>query len=79
MSHRDQLSTEKWLEAIGTPGEAVSGSATVIVDAEREIYAKWGLGVLSWGYVLSLAGLLGVWKIGKEKGIWNRPTVNGSR
>jgi hypothetical protein len=42
VSHSDQLLTEKWLEAIGAPGEAVSGSATVIVDAEREIYAKKG-------------------------------------
>jgi hypothetical protein len=40
---------------------------------------KWGLGVVSWGHGLSLAGLLGVWKIGKEKGIWNRPTESGSR
>lgn len=79
ISHSDQLSTEKWLEAIGGPSEAASSSATVIVDVEREIYAKWGLGVVSWGHVSSPTGLLGIWKIGKEKGIWNRLTESGSR
>ena len=60
VSHSDQPSTEKWLEAIGGPGEAASGSVAVIVEAEREVYAKWGLGVVSWDHVLSLAGLLAV-------------------
>jgi hypothetical protein len=41
ISHSDQPSTEKWLNAVGGPG-----SVRVIVDAEREIYAKWGLGVV---------------------------------
>jgi len=74
VSHGDQQSTEKWLSAVGG-----AGSVTVIVDADREIYAKWGLGVVSWGHVLSLSGMLAVFKMGKEKGIWNRPTESGSR
>jgi hypothetical protein len=79
ISHSDQSSTEKWLKAIGGPGDATSGAVTVIIDAEREIYAKWGLGVVPWSHVLSLSGILRVWKIGKEQGIWNRPTESGSR
>jgi hypothetical protein len=78
VSHSDQPSAEKWLEAIGGPGE-LHQALWLLLYAEREIFAKWGLGAVSWGHVLSLAGLLGVWKIGKEKGIWNRPTESGSR
>ncbi|KAJ6109148.1 hypothetical protein N7486_001382 [Penicillium sp. IBT 16267x] len=74
ISHSDQQSTEKWLSAVGG-----AGSVTVIVDADREIYAKWGLGVVSWGHVLSPSGMLAVLKMGREKGIWNRPTESGSR
>jgi hypothetical protein len=74
ISHSDQQATEKWLDAVGG-----SGSVSVVVDAERQIYAKWGLGVVSRGHVLSPAGLVNIWKLGKEQGIWNRPTESGSR
>lgn len=74
ISHSDQRSTEKWLSAVGGPG-----SVRVVVDAEREIYAKWGIGVVSWNHVLSFAALVNIWKLGKEQGIWNRPTESGSR
>ncbi|KAJ5904498.1 hypothetical protein N7504_006881 [Penicillium tannophilum] len=74
VSHSDQQSTDKWLSAVGG-----AGSVTVIVDANREIYAKWGLGVVSWGHVLSPSAMLAVFKMGKDKGIWNRPTESGSR
>jgi hypothetical protein len=74
ISHSDQQSTEKWLSAVGG-----AGSVTIIVDADREIYAKWGLGVVPWGHVLSPSGMLAVFKMGQEKGIWNRPTESGSR
>lgn len=74
VSHSDQPSTEKWLSALGG-----TGSASLVVDAERRIYAQWGLGAVSWGHVLSPAGLLNIWKLGKEQGIWNRPTESGSR
>lgn len=74
ISHSDKQSTDKWLSAVGG-----ADSVTVIVDADREIYARWGLGVVSWGHVLSPSGMLAVFKMGKKKGIWNRPTESGSR
>ncbi|KAF3391757.1 hypothetical protein F1880_007808 [Penicillium rolfsii] len=74
VSHSDQPSTDKWLSAVGGPG-----SVRVIVDAEREIYAKWGLGIVSWKHVLSPAALVNILKLGREQGIWNRPTESGSR
>lgn len=51
----------------------------MLVDADRQIYAKWGLGITSWSHVLSPAGLAAIWKLGQEEGIWNRPTESGSR
>ncbi|KAJ5475248.1 hypothetical protein N7539_008314 [Penicillium diatomitis] len=74
ISHSSQSSTDKWIAALGGTGP----SLTVLVDNERQMYAKWGLGVSSWGHVLSPAGLMGIWMLGKEKGIWNRPTESGS-
>lgn len=49
------------------------------MDEEREVYAAWGLGVSGFGHVLSPSGLYAVWKLGREEGIWNRPTESGSR
>ncbi|MCJ1450400.1 hypothetical protein MMC28_000731 [Mycoblastus sanguinarius] len=74
ISHSSHASTKKWLEAIGGPG-----SVEVIVDEERIIFAHWGLGTSGWGHVLSPGGLWSVYKLGKEEGIWNRPTESGSR
>lgn len=51
----------------------------IVVDEEREIYAAWGLGVSSWSHMLSFGGMYSVWRLGKEEGIWNRPTESGSR
>jgi len=67
-------STDKWLEEIGGPG-----NVKVIVDDSRQIYGKWGLGISSWAHVLSPSGLAAVYRLGKDKGIWNRPTESGSR
>ncbi|KAJ5094397.1 hypothetical protein N7456_010258 [Penicillium angulare] len=80
ISHSDQQSTDKWLDAVGGSKEVTSSNpVTMIVDTERKIYAKWGLGTVSWSHVLSPSGMLGVFRMGKEKGIWNRPTESGSR
>ncbi|KAJ5723207.1 hypothetical protein N7488_001242 [Penicillium malachiteum] len=80
ISHSSQQSTEKWLEAVGGSSETgLSASVSVVVDADREVYAKWGLGTVSWGHVLNPLGILAILKMGKETGIWNRPTESGSR
>lgn len=51
----------------------------VVTDPERRLYARWGLGASSWAHVLSPAALAGAVRLGREKGIWNRPTESGSR
>ncbi|PYI10316.1 hypothetical protein BO78DRAFT_238202 [Aspergillus sclerotiicarbonarius CBS 121057] len=79
VSHSDQPSTDRWVESVGGAGNPEANPVVVIVDAERKIYAQWGLGITSWGHVLNPGGLLSIWKLGRERGIWNRPTESGSR
>lgn len=74
ISHSSQSATDRWLEALGG-----AGPVTVIVDAEREVYARWGLGASGWWHVLSPGAMWSVVKLGREEGIWNRPTESGSR
>ena len=74
VSHSDEASTERWLEAVGG-----ARSVKIVVDPERKVYGLWGLGVATWGHVLSLQGFRSAYKLGKENGIWNRPTESGSR
>lgn len=50
-----------------------------IVDDERTMYAEWGLGVSSFWHVLNPTSLFSVYKLGKQEGIWNRPTESGTR
>lgn len=80
VSHSDEPSTTKWVNAVGGASESGSSNpVSVIVDPERKIYAQWGLGMTPWSHVLSAKALMNVIKLGREKGIWNRPTESGTR
>lgn len=74
ISHSDKTSTDRWVEAVGG-----AGPIDVIVDDERKLYAEWGLGTAGWGHVLDPRGMWNVFKLGRDEGIWNRPTESGSR
>ncbi|KAJ7714750.1 hypothetical protein B0H16DRAFT_520000 [Mycena metata] len=74
VSHSDQGSTDRWVDAVGG-GEGVE----IVVDADREIFAEWGLGLSSLGHFMSPAGLWAVYRLGKDEGIWNKPTESGNR
>lgn len=74
VSHSTQSHTDAWLKEVGG-----AGMVEVIVDSEREVYSRWGLGTSGWGHVLSLQGMWSVLKLGREQGIYNRPTQSGSR
>lgn len=78
ISHSDQAATETWLAALPQAGSEPS-NLQVVVDAECESYAAWGLGVSGYAHALSPWSLWEVWKLGREEGIWNRPTESGSR
>ena len=74
VSHSDKAATDKWLESVGGADQV-----EVIVDSERKIYAEWGLGISSFWHVLNPQGMWNAFKLGKEEGVWNRPTESGSR
>lgn len=52
---------------------------SVVIDEERELYARWGLGTSNTWHVLSPRALYSVVRLGQQEGIWNRPTESGSR
>jgi hypothetical protein len=74
VSHSDEPSTSKWIEAVGGAGQV-----EIIVDPERTTYGKWGLGVSSFWHVINPWSMSNVLKVGREERIWNRPTESGSR
>ncbi|KAM0794599.1 hypothetical protein BDR22DRAFT_814882 [Usnea florida] len=74
VSHSDQSSTDKWLEAVGG-----AGNVRIIVDCERKLFARWGLGVSGFWHVLNPTNLWNAYRLGKDQGIWKRPTESGSR
>lgn len=51
----------------------------VIVEESRSLYATWGLGTSSFLHWMSPSSIWSVVKMGREEGIWNRPTESGSR
>nr|POF04885.1 hypothetical protein CFP56_73960 [Quercus suber] len=78
VSHSSPAATESWLKALPQAGSEPR-NLHVIVDEQRDVYAAWGLGASGYGHVLSPSALWEVWRVGKEEGIWNRPTESGSR
>lgn len=77
VSHSDQAATDKWLAALPEPSRNTQPNLNVIVDAEREIYAAWGLGTSSLWHVLG--SIPSVSKLDKEDGIKVRSTESGNR
>lgn len=77
VSHSDQESTDRWLASLPDPSKNTQPNLQIIIDAERQAYAAWGLGTSSLWHVLGC--IPGVSKLSKETGINVRPTESGSR
>jgi hypothetical protein len=78
VSHSDEASTETWLQSLPQASNE-SSNLRIVVDDKLELYTAWGLGISGWAHALSPFSLYSVWKMGREEGIWNRPTESGSR
>ncbi|MCJ1377733.1 hypothetical protein MMC17_000829 [Xylographa soralifera] len=78
VSHSSQAATETWLSALDYSATA-SPNVQVVVDDARTLYARWGLGVSSTWHVMSPISMWSAYKLGKDEGIWNRPTESGTR
>src|SRR5438128_326312 len=82
VSHSSQADTDAWVASLPAPegfDVKVPANLTVHVDENREIYAKWGLGLSSYWEVFSPWGLADAVNLGRQKGIHNRPTGSGYR
>ncbi|KAL1652027.1 hypothetical protein SLS58_000150 [Diplodia intermedia] len=75
VSHSDQAATDRWLDSLG----GGKGSTELLIDAERDLFAQWGLGASSLWHVLSPWSMYSVYRLGRDEGIWNRPTESGNR
>ncbi|KAF4927467.1 hypothetical protein CGCVW01_v002508 [Colletotrichum viniferum] len=77
VSHSSELHTSKWLAEVGGVGD--TNPVDVVVDEDRTVYAKWGLGISSFLHVLSPGELSEVFSLAWNEGIKNRPTESGNR
>ncbi|KAE9574459.1 hypothetical protein CGCF415_v004521 [Colletotrichum fructicola] len=77
VSHSSELHTSKWLAEVGGVGD--TSPVDVVVDEDRTVYAKWGLGISSFLHVLSPGELSEVFSLAWNEGIKNRPTESGNR
>ena len=78
VSHSDEQSTNTWLKSLPQAGSEPM-NVRVVVDDQLEVYSAWGLGPSGWAHVLSPFSMYTVYRMGKDQGIWNRPTESGSR
>ncbi|KIL84709.1 hypothetical protein FAVG1_11936 [Fusarium avenaceum] len=74
ISHSSEEATDKWLPQVGG-----TWNVDVVIDEERNLYANWGLGISSTWHAVNPLTLWNVFNLGKNEGIWNRPTESGSR
>lgn len=74
VSHSSPEATERWVVEVGGNWEV-----RVVVDFERELYARWGLGISNTWHVLGPVAIYKTFQLGKAEGIWNRPTESGNR
>ncbi|KAJ9154799.1 Thioredoxin-like fold protein [Pleurostoma richardsiae] len=73
VSHSSQADTEKWIVDIGGEWEV-----EVVIDEERDVYAAWGLGLSSYWHAMSPSALYSAFRLGKDEGLWGRPTDSGT-
>ncbi|KAI6091952.1 hypothetical protein F4821DRAFT_225918 [Hypoxylon rubiginosum] len=74
VSHSSPEATERWVVQVGGNWEV-----EVVVDFERELYARWGLGISNTWHAVGPLTLWRTLQLGKAEGIWNRPTESGNR
>lgn len=78
VSHSSPSHTTSWVDSLGL-NDSELPNLRVIVDESRFLYATWGLGTSSFFHWMSPSSMWGAIKMGREEGIWNRPTESGSR
>ena len=54
-------------------------SVEVVIDIERELYAKWGLGISSTWHIFNPWTAYNGYRLAADEKIWNKPTESGTR
>ncbi|EFX05881.1 hypothetical protein CMQ_3950 [Grosmannia clavigera kw1407] len=66
--------TDRWIEKIGG-----AWNTDVIIDTERNLYARWGLGLNTTWQLFNPRALYTTVALGLEEGIWGRAVDDGDR
>jgi len=74
VSHSNKEDTDEWVVSVGGTGDV-----EIVVDSERSLYAKWGLGFSSYWANIGPVTFWKALKLGQEDMIYNRPTKSGYR
>lgn len=74
ISHSNREDTDEWVVSVGGTGDV-----EIVVDPERTLYAKWGLGFSSYWANIGPMTMWKALKLGSDELIYNRPTKSGYR
>lgn len=66
--------TDSWVSQIGG-----SWNTDVIIDTDRNLYARWGLGLNTSWQLFNPRALYTTFTLGRDEGIWGRPVDDGNR
>lgn len=78
VSHSSSAHTTVWIDSLALTNSELP-NLRIIVDESCSLYGTWGLGSSSFLHWMSPSSLWSAVKMGREEGIWNRPTESGSR
>ncbi|KNG48650.1 thioredoxin-like protein [Stemphylium lycopersici] len=73
ISHCTPAATKTWLDKLGS-----AQNVDVIVDAERDLYALWGLGISTWSHVLHPRNGYNQVMLRKNEGVWGQQVGEGA-
>ncbi|KAH7414499.1 hypothetical protein DE146DRAFT_627531 [Phaeosphaeria sp. MPI-PUGE-AT-0046c] len=72
VSHCTPEATKEWVNKVGG-----GWNVDVVVDANRELYAQYGMGVSNWGHLLNPRNGYNQVMLGKNEGVWGQQVGEG--
>ncbi|OAK99002.1 hypothetical protein IQ06DRAFT_252898 [Phaeosphaeriaceae sp. SRC1lsM3a] len=72
VSHCTPEATKEWVNKVGG-----AWNVDVVVDASKELYALYGLGVSNWGHLLNPRNGYNQVMLGKNEGVWGQQVGEG--
>jgi len=79
VQHSELSVTQDWFDSLSGPSLFPSSDRyTLVADPERELYARWGIGLLGWGGMVNADVMKALNEQKTKEGIDMRPTGKGS-